>query len=157
MSKFISEKQIDNIAEFLSDKVDLSYFRGSAERIIFKGFVSTIIRSAEKAIPKEWGILFLSENSGITEKQADPIIEWLINTVNEHVRLPFVNENSERLIIPVIILFVNGMIKGQNLDSDMVFNEESKFLDQEKITKEKGTTEDSDNKITSSSPDPYTL
>jgi len=123
MSNFVSEKQMDQMAEFLYGKIDLPFFHGSAEKIIFKGFVCTIVRAAEAAIPKEWVILFLSSNSGISEVQMAPLIGWLRNTINEHVRLPFVGEDElqEKLIMSIAVLLVSGMVKGRNLDSDMVF------------------------------------
>lgn len=117
-SSMLTDNEILHLARKVNQVVNLPFISEEKELIVFCRIVHWVDVKLYSLLPNEYYSLIRNSSDGISEDEADLIVERISPLIAGVVDIPFVPEAIEKRVIALILsLIINAMIKGFKLEN----------------------------------------
>ena len=118
-TEMLTDEEAAALATKVNEKVNIPFILDEkAEFIIIFKAVKFVDAELYKLLPNEYYELIHNATDGISEAEADLMIERLVPLICAAVVLPYVPKQLEEYIIKLILhLIVKALVKGKNIAS----------------------------------------
>jgi len=113
----LTPREQTKIANILNVLIDIPLIAEDLELVIIEHAVMMVDEVLEEVLPEAFANLLRNSDVGIDKDQARAFGNRLVETINQRVNLPYLNEVEEgKLLQTIVDPLVKGMIVGKKLD-----------------------------------------
>lgn len=116
-AEMLTDAQVIILATMINERINLPFIGEEKEQIVFIKLVKFVDRNLYMMLPNEYYSLIHDATDGISQKEADLIVERVTPLINNLVNIPILTEKMEAKLISLLLgIIMKAMVKGEKLE-----------------------------------------
>ena len=115
--EMLNDAEINALTQQVNQSINLPFINEEKEFVVFAKVIKWVDRQLYRILPNEYYELVKDASDGISEEEADKIIERATPMINNVVNIPVLSEKQESTLIDLLLsLIIKAMVKGFKLE-----------------------------------------